>query len=84
MSLRRGQRRRKHERLQAVELAPAILLRHPMFAALAGVRNPAKVSQSLCSLVGGPSQTTCSWTSLYVSPVPSRWQSGALPIGACY
>ena len=42
--LRRSQRRRKHERLHAPDLAPAALLRHPMFAAMAGVCNPIKVS----------------------------------------
>ena len=41
--LRRSQRRRKQERLHAPDLVPATLLRHPMFAALAGVRNPSKV-----------------------------------------
>lgn len=42
--LRRSQRRRKHERLHAPDLAPAALLKHPMFAAMAGVCNPIKVS----------------------------------------
>jgi len=42
--LRRSQRRRKQERLHAPDLAPAALLRHPMFAAMAGVCNPIKVS----------------------------------------
>ena len=55
MGQRRSQRRRKHERLQAAELVPATLLRHPMFAALAGVRNPAKVGQSSVALLVGPS-----------------------------
>ena len=41
--LRRSQRRRKQERLHAVDLVPPALLQHPMFAAMAGVRNPAKV-----------------------------------------
>lgn len=40
---RRSQRRRKQERLHAPDLVPSSLLRHPMFAALAGVRNSAKV-----------------------------------------
>ena len=55
MGQRRSQRRRKHERLQAAELVPATLLRHPMFAALAGVRNPAKVGQSSVALFVGRS-----------------------------
>lgn len=53
MGQRRSQRRRKHERLQAAELVPATLLRHPMFAALAGVRNPAKVGQFSVALSVG-------------------------------
>ena len=40
---RRSQHKRKQERLHAPDLTPDTLLRHPMFAALAGVRNPAKV-----------------------------------------
>ena len=43
LGLRRSQRRRKHERLHAPDLVPATLLRHPMFAAVAGVSNPSKV-----------------------------------------
>ena len=53
MGPRRSQRRRKHERLQAAELVPATLLRHPMFAALAGVSNPAKVGQFSVALFVG-------------------------------
>lgn len=41
--LRRSQRRRKQEHLHAGDLVPPALLQHPMFAAMAGVRNPAKV-----------------------------------------
>ncbi len=40
---RRSQHKRKLERLHAPDLTHETLLRHPMFAALAGVRNPAKV-----------------------------------------
>ncbi|CAL5223173.1 g5644 [Coccomyxa viridis] len=40
---RRSQHKRKQERLHAPDLTPETLLRHPMFAAVAGVRNPAKV-----------------------------------------
>lgn len=59
--LRRSQHRRKQERLHAPDLTPETLLRHPMFAALAGVRNPAKV-RSL-SLLGHPKQS-CAGLSL--------------------
>lgn len=39
--------RRRHERLQAEELAPQNILKHPFFAALAGVRTSSKVYYAL-------------------------------------
>ena len=69
--LRRSQHRRKQERVHAPDLMPETLLRHPMFAALAGVRNPAKVL--LLSPLGHPQKC---WTDLSLCIFSIRLDKG--------
>ena len=74
LGVRRPQRRRKLERLHAPDLVPATLLKHPMFAALAGVRNPSKVisrwsvAYSACGFICVVSSARC----LYHLPCKSK------------